>query len=433
MPDRISEFIREPLLSVVIPTRARIETLRLCLKTCAEQDFDQCEFVVSDNFSNDGTEEFVRDLCRTDARFKYFNTGCRLGMAENYEFALSKTLGRYIGFIGDDDGLIPGRLKKLAEVIAREHPGAVISSCRPNYIWPGAKDPEGHLFIPPHLGDLKIRRFSGKKELVSFAGFGKCNYLSLPSIYYGFCSRKALDEARGKNGRFFNSYTPDVYSAAALAAVTDYISVPFAFAMSGISQHSIGMYLHESVDQNNPVIRTFYSENQIACHPAVVQSMSLPLTICETLFQVRDHVTNKAAENMNLKINVPAYLLAAMRHASTQNLFFYNKTKEDVLETGRRNGFEAEAEDAGRRYPHLGYIPNDITPRTLLFSHSAFKGKKIRDIHAAVNAYVDFAGRIPIFPSLHGAASFLLSAIQHPIYWPKYISQRMAQAAVDRA
>ena len=421
----------KPLLSVIIPTRARKETLRFCLQTCAEQDFDLCEFVISDNVSRDGTEELVREFCRSDARFRYFNTGRRLGMAENYEFALSKARGRYIGYIGDDDGLIPGGLSKVAAVISREDPGAIISSCRPNYIWPGAKDPDGHLFIPPRLGSNDIQRFIGKKELIHFANCGKCSYLSLPSLYYGFCRREAIEAARGKNGRFFNSYTPDVYSAAALAAVTDYISVPFAFAMSGVSRHSIGMYLHESVDPNNPAVRSFYDENQIACHSLIAQSFSLPLTVCEALFQVRDNVLADAEGTGDLKIHVAAYLLAAMRHASTQNLFFYNKVKEDVRETGRRNGLEPEALGAIERYPHLGYLPNDITPRTLLFSHRALKGKKILDIHSAVQAYGGFSKRPSMLPSLHGAVNFLGSAIRHPLYWAKYIAHRMDQAAVD--
>jgi glycosyltransferase involved in cell wall biosynthesis len=423
----------EPLLSIVIPTRARIETLRSCLKTCVEQDFDRCEFVVSDNVSNDGTEDLVRDICRSDARFKYFNPGRRLGMAENYEFALSKAQGRYIGYIGDDDGLIPGGLKKLSAVIAQENPGAIISSCRPHYIWPGAKDPDGHLFIPPRLGGKRIQRFCGKNELIHFAGCGKSNYLSLPSVYYGFCSRMTIDTARGKNGRFFNSCTPDVYSAAAVAAVTDYISVPFAFTMVGVSRNSIGMYLHESVDLDNQAIKNFYFENKILCHPLVAQSFSLPLTICEALFQVRDNVLSCVERDMDLKINVSAYLLTAMRHASTQSFSFYDKVKKDVMETGRRNGLKQAILSAIGRYPHLGYLPIDITPRTLLFSYSALKGNKILNIHSAVKAYISFVKKITIFPSISGTISFLLSGIRHPIYWQKYICYRIAQIAVDRS
>ncbi len=422
-----------PLISIVIPTRARIGTLRSCLKTCTAQDFDDCEFVVSDNVSDDGTEALVRDLSRSDVRFKYFNTGRRLGMAENYEFALSKTQGDYVGYIGDDDGLIPGGLRRLSVVMAERKPGAIISSCRPHYIWPGTKDPEGHLFIPPQWGKKTLRTCSGKEELYLFARRGKTNYLSLPSIYYGFCSRKAIDAARGATGRFFHSHTPDVYSAAAIASVTDYISVPFAFAMAGISRYSIGLYLHESVDAKHQTVETFYSENQMPCHPKVAQSISLPLTICEALLQVRDHVIRRQDGSRDLKIDVGAYLVAAMRHASMQSSSFYEKVKQDVLETGQRNDLLQEAASAIERYPHLGYIPNDITPRTLLFSHASFKGEEISDIQSAVTAYLGFSRRPSFIPSWRGTVSFLASAIQHPLYWCKFIWRRLAQITVDRS
>ena len=40
-----------PMISVVIPTRERSRTLVHTLRTCADQDYANCEILVSDNFS----------------------------------------------------------------------------------------------------------------------------------------------------------------------------------------------------------------------------------------------------------------------------------------------------------------------------------------------------------------------------------------------
>ena len=45
------------------------------------------DILVSDNFSKDSTEEVVGDI--RDPRIRYVNTGKRVCMSHNWEFALS--------------------------------------------------------------------------------------------------------------------------------------------------------------------------------------------------------------------------------------------------------------------------------------------------------------------------------------------------------
>lgn len=54
-------------ISVVIPTKNRIDTLREVLPTLVDQTLNSnaYEIVVADSYSSDGTAEFVRDLART--------------------------------------------------------------------------------------------------------------------------------------------------------------------------------------------------------------------------------------------------------------------------------------------------------------------------------------------------------------------------------
>ncbi len=72
--------------TVIIPTRERADTLYYSLKTCVTQDYDDLEILVSDNFSQDNTREVVESF--KDPRIRYINTGKRVSMSDNWEFAV---------------------------------------------------------------------------------------------------------------------------------------------------------------------------------------------------------------------------------------------------------------------------------------------------------------------------------------------------------
>ena len=73
--------------TVVIPTRERCDTLEHTLRTCVMQEYTNLEIIVSDNYSQDHTREVVEYF--KDSRIRYINTGKRISMSDNYEFALS--------------------------------------------------------------------------------------------------------------------------------------------------------------------------------------------------------------------------------------------------------------------------------------------------------------------------------------------------------
>src|ERR1039458_10222772 len=95
----------KPLISVVIPTRERAQTLLFTLQTVLNQASRNFEVIVSDNFSQDPTRTVVQSFA--DARLRYFNTGRRLSMCDNWDFAFEHVCGEYTIFIGDDDAILP--------------------------------------------------------------------------------------------------------------------------------------------------------------------------------------------------------------------------------------------------------------------------------------------------------------------------------------
>lgn len=57
------------------------------------------------NESIDNTRGVVSEF--SDIHIRYINTGVRVGMYENWEFALSYVAADFVMYLGDDDGLFP--------------------------------------------------------------------------------------------------------------------------------------------------------------------------------------------------------------------------------------------------------------------------------------------------------------------------------------
>ena len=92
-------------LSIVIPTRERLEYLQESIKTVLAIKDDDIEIIVSDNASEDSTAKILSEI--DDIRFKYTNTGKRVSMRANFENGLNVSTGDYIMFFVDDDGVLP--------------------------------------------------------------------------------------------------------------------------------------------------------------------------------------------------------------------------------------------------------------------------------------------------------------------------------------
>ena len=70
----------DPLISICVPTRNRAASLRESMKTISGQDYERLEILISDNASEDGTPEAVRDLMRADDRIRYVRHERNIGL-----------------------------------------------------------------------------------------------------------------------------------------------------------------------------------------------------------------------------------------------------------------------------------------------------------------------------------------------------------------
>jgi len=268
--------------SIIIPTRERADTLVHCLRTVVAQDYENLEIIVSDNFSQDNTREVVSTF--SDPRIKYVNTGKRVSMSHNYEFALSHVTDGWVSIIGDDDGLLTGALTIVADVIKKTGCQA-ITSLWCGYAWPNSCIWDNRLIVPLTAG-IELR--NGRKWLGKLMR-GEATYFDLPRLYVGgFVDIQAINRARTSSGAFFLSMIPDVYSALALASVLDtYVILKKPVSIGGQSSHSIGASYFGTGKGIVPA-QEFLSEENIPFHRLLADReipKSIPIIVYEIYLQ----------------------------------------------------------------------------------------------------------------------------------------------------
>ncbi len=225
----------DPLLSIVIPTRERAATLAAAIATALDQRSRRFEVVVGDNDSRDGTRALVERIA--DPRLRYVNSGARVSMSDNWEFALRHTAGRYVLFIGDDDGVMPGAIDRL-EPLLESSASPIFTWPRATYMWPtaGLGARTGGVPAAQPRADVDIRALA--QAVMRRGGYG---FQRPPSVYHAVFHRDVLDAIGARAGRVFLTSQPDVFVAFAAPGVTPHaLSLDFLVTIIGHSEKSNG-------------------------------------------------------------------------------------------------------------------------------------------------------------------------------------------------
>src|SRR5579862_7896404 len=106
--------LRNPLVTVGIPTFNRLETLQRAVKSVLAQDYPNLELVISDNASTDGTLAWLQKIAAEDSRVRYFRQSSNLGATANMNSVLRRARGSLCMLMGDDDWLEPSYVSRCA-------------------------------------------------------------------------------------------------------------------------------------------------------------------------------------------------------------------------------------------------------------------------------------------------------------------------------
>lgn len=109
--------------SIVIPSLQQAEFLRATLQSVLTQDYPDCEILVRDGGSTDGSVDILRELGRAGA-FRWISEPDG-GQAEAINHGLKEATGDIHAYLNSDDVYYPGTLRRVAEYFAT-HPDCLV-------------------------------------------------------------------------------------------------------------------------------------------------------------------------------------------------------------------------------------------------------------------------------------------------------------------
>lgn len=185
-----------PLLSIVIPTRERARYLSKCLDAAIACTDPRLEIVVSDNANKDDTAETV--LSKRDPRIRYINTGRRVSVSENLEFAFARARGDHLLYCGDDDAVMPQGVRALMTLLDHDDPD-VVNWAPAAFTWPGPDCRDGELQLRRACIAGGLYRQEPLDLLAEVCGGRSPS----PYLYWGCVSRRVVERAQRTAGRYF--------------------------------------------------------------------------------------------------------------------------------------------------------------------------------------------------------------------------------------
>lgn len=119
--------MKESLVSVVIPTYNREESIAAAINSVTSQTYPKIELLVVDDNSSDNTEEVVTSI--DDERIEYLKHDENNGAGAARNTGIEHAKGKYIAFLDSDDLWLPGKLEKQIKDLESSDENVKISYC----------------------------------------------------------------------------------------------------------------------------------------------------------------------------------------------------------------------------------------------------------------------------------------------------------------
>lgn len=358
---------QQPLITIIIPTRNRAETLVHALRTCTQQGYDHLRIIVSDNMSSDNTRQVVA-ACG-DSRVEYINPGTSLSMSHHWEFALSHVKEGFVSILGDDDGFLAGAISEAAAIINQTRTKALAINYG-TYWWPS-------VFDTTRANQLHVSFRSGTETMDAATELGNViagrkHYLAIPCLYNSFIDISLVEQAKQPTGQFFHSQIPDVYSSVALTGLLDqFVYSHKSMKVFGTSGKSNGA-AHLGKAGNQAVANLFYQEPTIPIHPLASNTLgkSIGLIIGESLLQSFDAGLN---QRWKTRFDWRVFFEAAIREANTTGSGQQEEIFRNIREIAQKNQIDE-------------YNIDTLTSRPMSASATVSVLSRLKDLVAIVDA-----------------------------------------------
>ena len=345
----------QPYFSIVVPTLNRGDTLKYTIDTIIDQDYESFELIVSDNCSSDETESIVRAAQKKRANIRYIKPSRTLSMSQHWEFAIKHVLGKYVAFVGDDDGLMPGGLIVSERLLKENGEPDALGSLNTEYHWPSSPIPFHSNIARIPLGKRVLRLDTGEslQKLVQF----EIDYHKLPNLYRGWISKNTIDKLSLKTNGIFKSCVPDIYmSIACLGVIGSYYFTEQPLFIEGVSGNSNGAKISQSISAE----KAFFSDDSIPFHPLIGYCNTIAFIIGECFFQCRD----LGLINQNLEINPINIVKASLNELSYIPLERYQQRIDVISQYAKKHNLTEQYDSLVAAKPYIEQgaspFPDDI-------------------------------------------------------------------------
>ena len=115
-----------PAVTVGLPVFNGENYLSGALESLMNQDFEDFEFVISDNASTDNTRLILEEWAANDPRVKVYVNDRNVGGAANFNRVLALAKGQYFRWAAHDDLVAPEMLRTCMAAIEEEGPSCVL-------------------------------------------------------------------------------------------------------------------------------------------------------------------------------------------------------------------------------------------------------------------------------------------------------------------
>ncbi len=246
------------MFSVVIPTHNGLELLRDAVQSVLKQDRPDWELVVFDNASTDDIEGYMSGL--GDPRVRCERSEEFLPVTDSWNRAIDLAKGRYVTFLGNDDGLTPGYFSGFERIISDFNEPEILYTAIFQFLHPGVApwerqgyvaDVKNAFFFGQRHAPFRLSQEEALHAVEGSLGLRRNFTFNIQAFMF---SRRFL-ESRRSDGPVFRSPFPDYYLAnVALAKAGSIVVIPAPMAIAGVSKASFGFTLFNGLEEQGAAL-----------------------------------------------------------------------------------------------------------------------------------------------------------------------------------
>ncbi len=124
-----------PIVSIGMPVYNGARLIEKAINSHLTQTFEDFEFIICDNASDDDTQEICQRYVQQDNRIKYFRNEHNIGAAANFRKVFELSSGQYYKWASVDDYCAPSYIQRCKEALD-SYPEVVLA-CAKVYIVDG--------------------------------------------------------------------------------------------------------------------------------------------------------------------------------------------------------------------------------------------------------------------------------------------------------